>query len=85
MYVVPFLIAFTIPVDDTVAIRLLPDFHVTFLFDAFRGLIVAINLYVLLFLRVSEFLLSLTLLTLITVGFGVGLGVGVGVGVAVKV
>ena len=46
MVTVPAALAVTRPVDETVAMEVLPDDHVTFLFVAFEGLTVADNCFV---------------------------------------
>ena len=46
MVTVPAALAVTRPVDETVAMEVLPDDHVTFLFVAFEGRTVADNCFV---------------------------------------
>lgn len=61
IYAIPFLIPLTIPVVPTLAILMLDDFHVTFLFAAVAGKTVAMSFEVFPFKIVNTFLFSLTL------------------------
>ena len=59
----PFFLAFTTPLEETVAYFLLETYHFTFLFVAFLGVTVAFSFKVFLYLRVAFFLLSFTFFT----------------------